>query len=1052
MQAEKGMGMSTLDKARRQLDAMIEQLKEASYLRRWHVWHGPAGGLSEANALKGAGSGWTEVNMPHGWSTASVDTWLRCKVTYPESIGDIPTEGALAELAIAMPVKSRVYIDSRVAAGADWWLDARVAPIPLAEALEPGRSIEIACHIPQGDGLGGFGGAEIRYQQVEKAIFDLELLRAQLTFSRLLVTKSREPARLREWRQAVEALPWDDLEARRWEAWRSKAAAVVEKLAKLTPEAKEYRVYAAAHAHIDMNWLWPWEDTVNVIRRDFQAMDHLMERFPQFHFSQSQASTYWAMEKHNPEILARVAERVREGRWEVTANTWVENDLNMSAGEATAHHFLHTRRYMRRLFGLAPRLVWEPDTFGHPATMPQIAHKGGAEYYYFCRGGRGYPLFWWESPDGSRILGFQDLHWYLGDLMPRVVADSAVELAELYGLKSSLVVYGAGDHGGGATARDLEAALAINAAPCLPTVQPSSVSEFFDAVKKAAPELPVVRGELNPVFAGCYTSHADVKRLNRSGEAALLDAESLATVAALNAGFKYPQAELEQNWRDILFQQFHDILCGCGIGLTSKTAHEWAGPAIARTRQITRNALETLCAQLRLGRDKRPALVVYNTLPWRRDDVVKAPPDWACAWVEDNSGYILPTQRSGSELIFVAQDIPALGCRVYRPGDATSVLSEWDYAIVRSPADLTLENEYFCFTVDAHSGAISYFYDKEAERDLTFHARGDKNAELDTRGALNRMQIWREQPHGMSAWKLGDISRVEHLVKDAEVRLVESGPLRGMIEVQRRFLHSSLVQRIILYQGLCRIDFETEVEWHEKGSDRADAPMLRVRFEPSLGETRATFQIPFGVIERPADGQEVVAQMWADLSEVDGQYGVALLNNCKYGYQAHGNTLGLTLIRASYEPDQNPDEGHHAFTYALYPHLGSWREAEVERHAQELNRPLLTHIAAPGRQAGGASSLKIGLSALSCTPKNVQVTALKFAEDGDGVIVRLVEMHGRKCTARLRLIQPILAAEEVSLAEEPLAENTKGIAVVEGKLRVALSPYEIRTIRLQVGK
>lgn len=1035
---------SLLQDTKGRLDAIIRQLAAPGEVRLWRFWQGPPGAISPQEALHGDIASWQEVGTPHRWSTAAGDVWFRSAVTYPQDVEGIPTQGSPLELATTFLVYSRVYVNGQLAAGHDWWLDARTAPIPLTAAYEPGNPIEIACYVPQGDGLGHYGGAVVHCQRVEEAIRELALLRAQLTFSGFLAQRSGDLSRLAAWHEAVEGLPWAALKGRDWDAWRAGVAEGVARLAELTPEAKEYRVHAAAHAHIDMNWLWPWEDTVDVIRRDFATMDQLMARYPEFRFSQSQASTYWAAQVYDPDLLARVAERVRQGRWEVTANTWVENDLNMSCAEAQAHHFLYTRRYMRQLFGLAPRLIWEPDTFGHPATMPQIARKGGAEYYYFCRGGKRYPLFWWEAPDGSRLLGFQDLHWYNGVIEPQVVADSAAELAEQYGLHDSLLVYGVGDHGGGGTIRDLEEARRINAAPCLPRVELDSVTSFFDLVKASGVELPVVRGELNPVFAGCYTSHADVKRLNRLGETALLDAETTATVAALTAGYTYPRAALETSWQAVLFQQFHDILCGCGIGLTSKTAHAWAEPAIARAWGITNGALDAIVSRLETGTP--PCLVVFNTLPWTRSGVVQAAVDWNCAWVQDDRSIRLPAQRAGEELIFVAQDVPALGCRVYYPGDATPLPDDGES--VRSPWLLTLENARLRVEVHGQSGAIFRLLDTEAKRDLTHHAHGDPGAELVTAGVLNRLQVWWEQPHGMSAWKLGDISRVDHLVDGAQVRVVESGPVRGVVEVQRQFLHSSLRQRIMLYRGLRRIDFQTEVEWHEKGSETADAPMLRVRFEPHLGPTKATFQIPFGAIQRPADGQEVVAQMWADLSEEDGAYGVALLNDCKYGYQAHGNTLGLTLLRASYEPDQNPDEGLHRFTYAFYPHPGSWREAGVERRAQELNRPLLTRLVRTTPATRGA--IQPGSAALHCAPEGVAVTGFKLAEEGEGVIVRLLEMNGEATTAELRLPLPIAEAEEVSLAEEPLEQGGEGLLIRDGSVQVALKPHEIRTLRLRV--
>lgn len=1026
-----------LEQATNRLDQIIATLNAPAKLDRWRYWHGPTEALSEEEALQGDASQWEERTVRIPYSTASGQTWLRHTLSYPAEVEGISTVGAKLELLTSLLVKSRVFVNGRVAAQHDWWLDGRIAPIPLAAAYDPKQPIEIACHVPQGDGLGGYGGGSVRCSAVATTIDQLDLLRSQLVFSHFLVADDAQ--RLAAWEQAVDRLPWAALNDRDWHGWWQGVEPVIDQLAKLTPKAKDYVVHAAAHSHIDMNWLWPWEDTVDVIQRDFRTVDQLMDRYPDFRFSQSQASTYWAMEQQDPALLERVKARVAEGKWELTANTWVENDLNMSATEAMAHHFLYTRRYMRELTGQAPDLVWEPDTFGHPATMPQIVRKGGAKYYYFCRGGKRYPLFWWESADGSRILGFQDLHWYLGALTSQLIADSAIELAALHGLTHSLVVYGVGDHGGGATITDIEMAKTINQAPCLPTVKFDHAGAFFREVERANPALPVVEEELNPVFAGCYTSHADVKLLNRRGELALIEAEALATAASLLERMDYPQVALEKNWRTVLFQQFHDILCGCGIGITSDVAHEWAAPAIAEAQATGQQALTAILGEAGDGQ----ALAVFNTLPWSRSEIVEAHVDWDCQWVKDDSGNRLPAQRAGETLLFVAQDVPGLGYRRYTPGDDTPLDDE--HAVI-APAALTLENKYLLIQVDERSGAIRRCIDKQAGRDLTHHALGDPGAELASHGVLNRLQILWEQPHGMSAWKIGDISRVDHLVNGAQVTCTETGPVRGTIEVRHQFLRSSLVQRIHLYAGSHRVDFDTVVDWHERGSDRADAPMLRVTFGPELGYTRATYQVPFGTVSRPADGQEVPAQMWADLSEIEGKkpYGMALLNDSKYGYQAHGNTLGLTLVRASYEPDQNPDEGLHRFRYSFYPHPGDWLAAQVEQQAQGFNRPCWLQL------VGDDAAWPANQPLLHCDTPGVSLTGIKRSEDGQALVVRLLNLTDQPTLAAVHWFRPVAAAHEVQLDETPLLNARDDLRADGTTLYVPLQPTECRTIWIEL--
>ena len=299
-------------------------------------------------------------------------------------------------------------------------------------------------------------------------------------------------------------------------------------------------------------------------------------------------------------------------------------------------------------------------------------------------------------------------------------------------------------------------------------------------------------------------------------------------------------------------------------------------------------------------------------------------------------------------LVFVAKDVPAFGARVFRPAEAPAAGAGPE--VQADAGDRTLDNGLLKLRVHSASGALDHLVDVATGRDLGGPWAGWGPEAKTSAGMLNRLQILWEQPHGMSAWNIGDITRIDNLITGAEVKVVESGPVRAAIEVKRQFLKSSLTQRIVLWQGLRRVDFETEVDWHERGSAHADAPMLRATFAPYLGQTDATFEIAFAGLQRPADGREVPALRWADVSEREGgqpsapAIGLSLLNNCKYGHQAHGNTLGLTLVRASYEPDVNPDEGLHRFTYSLYPHAGDWQEAATVNQAAGLNQPLLAVV------------------------------------------------------------------------------------------------------------
>lgn len=987
----------------------IDSLRAAESAAEWRFYQGKAPGAHRPDFDD---STWTPVRLHYTWVGAAGDAWFRRSFSFPATIEGIATAGAQIELPILVPIHSEVYVDGVERAAEPSWLDTRAVPLVLSENYRPGQKIQVTIHAHQGDGFGLCIAERARVSALEEVIFRLETVGHQMAFTHYLAFEGpkAQEAWQKAWHKAAEALDLAALAQNDWPAWWASVERAREALAPLAAEAKTYTTHLVAHSHIDMNWLWTWEETVDVIRRDFLTVDALMERYPDFHFSHSQASTYHAMEERHPEVLERVRRRVAEGRWEVTASTWVEGDLNMECGESLARHLLLTRPYIQKLLGVRPRICWEPDTFGHAGTLPQLLQQAGIEYYYFCRAGKGQSLFWWEGLDGSRVLAFNDPLGYSGVIEPRSVAAPALDLARRYGLKRGLFLYGMGDHGGGATARDIEAARLLDQTPLLPRAKMSDLISFYDAVKGA--ELPTIRGELNTTFEGCYTTHGDIKKLNRSCENALLTAEALSTLAATQTGAAYPLQVFDETWRTVLFHHFHDILCGCAIGATYREAAERLQPALAQAMSLGEAAAAQLSRQVATGQGTGPRCVVWNPLAWPRSDVVRLPKDAFGAPPQalvDDAGRVTPVQVAGEELLFIARDVPALGCRVYRPTEqaATSDLAVED--------ETTLQNAFLRFHVHPSSGAIETLYDLEHNRpvDAMSGWRGVERKEV--AGMINRLQILWEQPHTMSAWNIGDITRVDNLIKGAQVKLVEQGPVRAVIAVTHKFLHSSITQRYVLYAGLRRVDIETDLDWHEAGGKDVDAPMLRAIFKPRLGPgAKATFEVPFAGLERAADGDEVPALRWADVS--DAEYGLTLLNNAKYGHQAHGNTLGLTLVRAPYEPDNLPDQGLQSFAYALYPHAGDWRAAQSDRRAAEFNQPLLACMT-----DAHAGSLQPNVALLECDAPNVMVTAVKWAQSGEkAVIVRLVEMHGREAQAKVRWAWSVDRVEQVNVLEEPL--------------------------------
>jgi alpha-mannosidase len=1018
----------------------IKVLKAPTLLNRWQfkIVH------PQTNPAEQAGAGWQTISIPHNWSSADGEGWFHLDFTLPTAIEGIAIAGSKIEFELFLPIGASVFLDGKEMYREPSWTDTRGVRVVLLESFQEGISFSLEMHCNQADGLAQLLTTTLYISKLSEVIFDLDMVSAQITFCKFLTETGKgdglkKTAALSE---ALASLNLPALDANDWAAWRTSLETCRSRLDIFNEEAKTYTTHLVAHSHIDMNWLWPMLETIEVCRRDFSTMTSLMDAYPEFHFSQSQTATYHFMEVEYPELFERIRQRVADGHWDVTASTWVEGDLNMAAGESIARQLLHARRFARAHFGTAPLICWEPDTFGHSASLPQLLKKSGIEFYYFCRAGKLDPLFWWEGIDGSRLLAVYDSHFYQGPITPSSVTRSVIDFAGRYNTHQGLYVYGVGDHGGGATVEDILASRAIQASPSMPIPRLGPAFAFYQDSLIESPDLEVLTGELNTTFEGCYTSHGDIKRLNRQCENQLLSSETTLALSSLLSGYLAPG--LSEEWQMLCFHQFHDILCGCAISVTYREAHQRLGEVLASAKNKLEDSLSALAEAADTGSGGGLRLVVLNPLAWQRDDLVQMPlaqlGGKPPATLADERGRLLPVQISGGNLIFLAEALPGLGLKVYTPVYGQVIESECRTQL--DPSGIIMENGLIRLHIQSSSGEVDGLEDLAHHRNL-LGINSQPSASRETNpNFLNRLMIDWEKPHGMSAWVIGEISHSEGLPPTAQARIIESGPVRSVVETQRQFLHSTIRQRIILYRNQNKIDFETEVDWHEHGSLHADSPMLRVIFAPRLETAKATFEIPFAGLERQADGHEVPALRWADLSTEDGSYGLSLLNNCKYGHQTSGGSLSLTLLRASYEPDINPDEGSHQFTYSLLPHAGDWRQAQTIRCAAELNQPLQATLTGthPGK-------LKPGEAWLECHSKSVLVSALKLAEDqpsiGKAYILRLYETHGLSGTAAVRFGFPLM-----KVVETDLIENDETELPVDGNaINLVFSHHEVKTLK-----
>ncbi len=1002
----------------KELRARYEEL--TSY-RRVSGWRLLQGDEPEAYRLEYDDSGWEVVELPMKVDIRRGGCWLRCKVKVPSRIAGIDVEGSTATLSsspIISPGGSEIYVNSRSVLSERYWTELRGARITLSEDVKPGDTFLIAIHIEQGYEPINIPAIIIKYSRVEDVAFEIDSFINQL----LLIKDLRRDVTVKLLREFnIEALS-GDLKGLIKEVRRVKAI-----LLEASESAKRFKVHLVGHAHMDMNWLWNWGDTVNMIRRTFKTVLDLMKRSPDLHFSQSQAVTYNVVEEGFPELFEAVKRKIEEGCWEVTASTWVEGDLNMGGTEALVRQILYAKRYVRERFGVEPEICWEPDTFGHVWTYPQILRKSGIKYYYFMRCGRGYPIFWWEGPDGSKVLAFTSV--YNNVVTPGNILEISRRVHKSCGLETSMFVYGVGDHGGGPTMEDIEVTHRIQKEPAMPSVIFSSAQEFFREVERELRRLgdgsiPTVRDELNFVFDGCYTTHSDIKRYNRLCERLLVDAEKLCIMAG-----EYPVDSIRKAWLKVLFNQFHDILCGSGIHEAYEYPLKLAREASETAKAIIKASMGRIARGIRFSRGL--PIVVFNTLPWDRVDVVRVNvqreliPEKPVALTSD--GEVTPVQVVGDTVLFIAR-VPSMGYRTY-------YLTQGEAEGGSLAKGLTLENKYFKVELDGSSGSINSMYDKVNDR-FVFK----KVLQSATRPEpSNLIQVLYEAPHPMSAWIIGEITRIENLTRGAEVELLEEGPVRATVRVVHKVRNSEITQLIHIYRELPRLDFYTIIDWRETSNEKVDAPMLKAAFTPILREPRATFEIPYGYIERPRDGREVPALRWIDLS--DGEYGVSLLNDSKYGFDVKGNTMRITLIRTSYSPDVKPDYGRHEVLYSIYPHKGDWREAQTFRRGYEVNHPLEALVIEASTVGGSTPDTQ---SFVQVEPENVVLSCMKRAEDSEDVIIRVYDATGDGGDVKITFKYGVKEACEVDLMERPI-----GPVEVRGEtLMFKIKPFEIKTLKI----
>ena len=788
-----------------------------------------------------------------------------------------------------------------------------------------------------------------------------------------------------------------------------------------------HRVSTVGHAHLDTAWLWPLRETVRKCARTFSTALALMERYPEYRFVVSQAQHLAWMRDHYPDLWDRLKARIAEGRVEPTGSMWVEADCNIPSGESLVRQIVHGKRFYLDELGLETTDVWLPDVFGYSAALPQIMQLGGVRRFLTQKlswnqyNDMPHHSFYWEGIDGSRVFThFPPADTYGGQMSVRELRYGVANFKDHEHSDRSLYLFGHSDGGGGPTASMLESARRLADQDGLPHLTMEGPNAFFEQAEAEIRDTAVWVGELYlEHHRGTYTTQGATKQGNRRGELALRDAELWAGLAA----GPYPANELAGAWRTLLLHQFHDIIPGSGIHWVYEDTRRAHAEVLEQAERVTAGALDELTAHLDTSAATHP-VVVWNSLSHARTDLVEVavPPDATVARGMDGASTAL--QAVGAGRAVFAASAPACGAVVYDlvAGPAPS---DGDRA---EAGPRHLGNGCLAVSLD-DDGLLTSVLDRVAGREvLAAGARG------------NLLQLHPDYPNFFDAWDIDPWYRhqVEDLTATESIEVVESGPVRAALRVRRRFGRSTITQTISLTAGAPALQVDNEVDWHEENR------LLKVAFPLAVHSPRATYEIQYGHVERPTHANtswdaarfEVCAHKWADYSEPG--YGVALLNDCKYGHDLRDDVLRLSLLRAPNWPDPEADRGPHRFTYRLLPHRGDLRTAGVVDAGYDLNVALraVATTAHPGRPGG---------SLLSIDAPNAVLEVVKRADDGSGdLVVRLYEAWGARGTATLSAPWPLARVERTDLLERATEELT-----AEGpRVRLDLAPFQIVTLRL----
>jgi alpha-mannosidase len=1043
-------------------------------------WKTHVGDLAHGEAPDLDDSSWPVVRAKAEAGTGAV--WYRRSLTVPPTLNGYDLTGARIWFSFQAdangPMPEIFYVNGRrVAMGDD------LEPIVLFDHAKPGDMALVAVKLlPTVDKKTFLGTKQkIEFSESRPNPDDarIEFLAAAILLPSLSRNVSADTAALEN---AIGAVDLKALDAGDQRAFDASLRQAQERLETLKPTLRQATMHLTGNAHIDAAWLWPWTETVDVVKRTFGTALQLMNEYPDYTYTQSAAAyNEWMAEKY-PQMNEEIKRRIKEGRWEIVGGMWVEPDLNIPDGESTARSLLIGKRWFQKEYGVDVQIGWNPDSFGYNWQLPQIYKKSGIDYFVTQKMAWNdtnhlpFKLFWWEAPDGSKVLTYFPHDYVHTDLNPvRLAEDLAIARKQAPGLSEMMDLYGVGDHGGGPTRAILDEGVHwMQPDKIVPPMRFGTASAYFHdvagKVDSNSPEwdytsiakgyteppapapgkisIPTWKSELYFEYhRGVMTTQANQKRNMRQSSMWALNAEKYASLAWLE-GKPYPADALTEAWKKITFNDFHDLAAGSGIGIIYKDAQRDYDRVRWATSEVASNAMSILASHVNTSAGGGIAVFVFNPLGWERSGLVTLELQMPSATaspvsVLDPEGRVLPSEVLGSDhatntyrLLVNVKNVPSMGYTILHvvPG-AKPAASDLKASDVKGSDlkgnELAMENANLRLRLNPKTGCITSLFDKRS------------NFESLASGACgNQLQTFKDTPKDYDAWNIdpGTLDHMTPIDTVDSVKLIEKGPLRAVIRVSRSWQNSKFTQDITLYAGADQVEVVNDIDWHETHV------LLKAAFPLAASSSRATYEIPFGSIERSTTRNntweqaqfEVPAQRWADLG--DGQHGFSLINESKFGYDDRDNVLRLTLLRSPVWPDPEADRGRQHFAYALYPHPGDWKQALTVRHGYEYNYPLQTM-----QVAAHAGGLPPEHSFVSVQPDNIVLTAMKKAEDSDSLIFHAYEWAGKPGRVTLTIPKGATGAVVTNLLEQPQGSP---LTITGDRLTVPIRPFEILTLRV----